>query len=80
MQSVGKTDLLSNRFHSEQSRESVVLPFTCRPSPSIITIAFRSINVRPLLLDLYSYGGSGPSGMFPLLLRELLMFWPLVLV
>ena len=38
--------------------------------------AFRSSEVRRLLLDLDPYGGTGPLGMFPLFLRELLMLWP----
>ena len=34
-ESVGKADLLSDHFHSEQSREAVDLPLTCHPSPSL---------------------------------------------
>ena len=31
-ESVGNSDLLSDRFDSKQSREAVDLPFTCHPS------------------------------------------------
>ena len=59
-ESVGKTDLLSNHFDSKQSWEAVDLPLTCHPSPSLTTIAFRSSEVRHLLLDLYPHSGTDP--------------------
>ena len=65
-ESVGKADLLSDHFDSMQSREAVNLPLTCHPSPSLTTFAFRSSEVRHLLLDLDPYGGTDPLGMFPL--------------
>ena len=64
--SVGKADLLSNHFDSKQSREYVDQLVTCHPSPSLITFAFRSSEVKRLLLDLDPYGGADPLGMFPL--------------
>ena len=39
-------------------------PLTCHPFPSLITSAFRSSEVRHLLLDWDSYGGTDPLGMF----------------
>ena len=63
-ESVGKTDLLSDHFDSKKSREAVDLPLTCYPSPRLTTFAFRSIEVRRLLVDLDPYGGG-------------LFFWPL---
>ena len=48
--SVVKADLLSDHFDSEQSRESVDLPLTCHPFPSLITFAIRSGEARRLLL------------------------------
>ena len=65
-ESVGKADLLSDHFDSKQSREAVDLPLTCQSSPSLTTFAFRSSEVRRLLLDLDPYGGTDPLGMFPL--------------
>ena len=44
-ESVGKVNLLSDHFDSMQSRESVDLPLTCHPSPSLVTFAFRSSEV-----------------------------------
>ena len=78
-ESVGKADLLSDHFDSKQSRETIDLPLTCLPSPSLTTFAFRSSEVRRLLLDLDPYGGTNPLGMFLLFLRKL-MLWPPVLV
>ena len=69
-ESVGKADLLSDHFDSRQSREAVDLPITCHPSPSLITFAFRSSEVRRLLLDLDPYGGTDPLGMFPRFLKR----------
>ena len=69
-ESVGKADLLSDHFDSKQSREAVDLPLTCHPSPCLTTFAFRSSEVRRLLLDLDPYGGSDPFGMFPLFLKR----------
>ena len=68
-ESVGKADLLSDHFDSKQSREAVDLPLTCYPSPSLSTFAFRSRDVRRLLLDLDPYGGADPLGMFFFLIR-----------
>ena len=69
-ESVGKADLLSDHFDSKQFREAVDLPLTCHPSPSLTTFAFRSREVRRLLLDLDHYGGTDPLGMFPLFLKR----------
>ena len=45
----GKADLLSDHFDSKQSGESVDLPPTCHPSPSLIRFAFRSSELMRLL-------------------------------
>ena len=68
--SVGKADLLSDHFDSNQSRPAFDLPLTCHPSPSLTSFAFRSSEVRRLLLDLDPYGGTDPLGMFPLFLKS----------
>ena len=60
-ESVGKAGLLSDYFDGKQSRESVYLPLT--------TFAFRSSEVRRLLLDLYPYGADILC-MFPLFLKR----------
>ena len=57
---VGKADMLSAHFDGKQSRYPVDLPSTCHPSPSLTTFAFRSREVKRLLLDLDSYGGTDP--------------------
>ena len=50
-ESVGKADLLLDHFDGKQSRESVDLPLTCHPSPGLTIFAFRSREVRRLMLD-----------------------------
>ena len=79
-ESVGKANLLLDHFDGKQSRESVHLPLTCRLSPRLTYFAFRSSEVRRLLLDLDPYGDSDPLVCFHFFLIEQLMFWPLVLV
>ena len=49
---------------SSPAGESVDLPLTCNPSPNITSFAFRSSEVRRLLIDFDPYGGSDPLGMF----------------
>ena len=68
--SFGKADLLSDYFDDKQSWEFVDLPLTCLPSPRLTTFAFRSSEVRRLLLDLDHYEGSDTLGMFPLFLKR----------
>ena len=73
-ESVGTADLLSDHFDGKQSSESVDLPLTCHPFPRLTSFAFRSSEVRRLLLDLDSYGGADPWVCFLFFLRELLKF------
>ena len=75
-ESVGEADLRSDHFDCVQSRESVNLPITCHPSPSLTTFAFRSREVTRLLSNLNNYGGTDPWVCFLFFLRELLMLWP----
>ena len=65
-----KADLLSGHFDSKQSRKVVDLSLTCHPSNIFATFAFRSSEVRRLLLDLDPYGGTDQLGMFPLFLKR----------
>ena len=66
----GKADLLSDRFDGKQPREYVYLPLFCRPSPRLTTFAFRSSEVRRLMLDSYPYEGTDLLCMFPLFLMR----------
>ena len=75
--SVGKTDLLSDHFDSKLSRVSGDLPLTCHLSPRLATVAFRSSEVRHLLLDLHPRPPLTNCVCFLSFLRELLIFWPL---
>ena len=59
-ESVWKAQMLSAHFDGKQSRDPADLPSTCHPSSSLTTFAFRSREVKRLLLDLDSYGGTDP--------------------
>ena len=69
-EAVRKADLVSNNFDRKQCKDSFDLALTCHPSPRFTSSAFRSSEVRRLLLDLDHYGGSDPLGMFPLFLKR----------
>ena len=62
--------MLSPHFEGKRSRDPVDLLSTCHPSFSLTTFAFRSREVKRLLLDLGSYGCTDPLGMFPLFLKR----------
>ena len=62
--------MLSAHFDGKQSRDLLDLASTCHPSHSLTTFAFRSRKVKRLLLNLDSYGGTDPFGMFPLFLKK----------
>ena len=79
-ESVGKADMLSAHFNGKQSRDPVDLPSTCHPSPSLTSFAFRSREVKRLLLHFDSYGGSDPLGMFALFLKKTAVVLALVLL
>ena len=78
-ESVGKADLLSDHFDSKQSREAVDLPFTCHPSSRLTTFAYRSNDVRRLLLDLHTYGGTTNWVCFLFFFKRTVV-WPPVLL
>ena len=69
-ESGGTADLLSARFDSKQFRKSVDVMLTCHPSPRLTTFAFRSSEVRLLLLYMDPCGGTDPLGMFHLFLKR----------
>ena len=68
-ESVSKADLLSDHFDSIQCSEAVDLLLTCHQSLSLTTFAFRSSEVRRLLLDLDPYGGTDPLSMYVSLIQ-----------
>ena len=69
-ESVGKADLLMDHVDGKHSRESVDRPLTCHPSLSLTSFAFRSSEVRRLLLDLDPYEGCDPLRLFPRFLKR----------
>ena len=67
----GKAALLSNYFDGKQSRDVVGCSASCHRRPKLCTFAFRSREVRRLLLELDPHGGVDPLGFFPVFFREL---------
>ena len=61
-----RAELFSSHFDGKQSREDITLLVSCHIRPSFCCIAFRSREVKNLLLDLESYGGCDPQGFFSL--------------
>ena len=69
-ESVGRAEMRSTDFDGKQSMDPVDLPSACHPSPSLTTFAFWSREVRRVLLDHDSYGGTDPWVLHPLFLRR----------
>ena len=60
-----KTALFAGVFDSKQSNDSLTMPQSCFPEAELTTFAFRSGEVKKLLLELVPYGSAGPDGIFP---------------
>ena len=65
-----KADLFLRHFDEKQSREEVTIPQTCFPEAQLTGLAFRSTELKKILLNLDSYGGTDPSGVFPLFFKK----------
>ena len=65
-----KATLFADVFDGKQSNEKLTVPQTCFPEAKLTGLAFRSREVKTLLLDLDAYGGAGPDGIFPLFLKK----------
>ena len=65
-----KAELLSEVFKSKQCGEPLALPPSCSPKPELTSMAFRSKEVKALLLDLDNYGGIDPNGLFPVFFKK----------
>ena len=61
-----KAVLLADIFDSKQCNEELTFPDSCFPEAKLSSMAFRSREIRNLLLDLDAYGGVDPNGIFPL--------------
>ena len=72
-ESVGKANLPQIILTASSPENLLIcrsLQVTCHSSLILITFAFRSSEIMRLLLDLDSYSGTDPSGMFPLFLQK----------
>ena len=66
-----KASLLRSQFNSKQCRGQFVHPLSCFPQYRCNSLAFRTSVLLRLLLDLGTYGGVDPLGVFPLFLKKL---------
>ena len=64
-----RASLLGALFDSKQCRELFLTPLFCFPLPFCNSLAFRTSVLRRLLLDLDSYGGVDPLGVFPVFFK-----------
>lgn len=65
-----KSTLLADVFDAKQSADELITPQSCHPEAKLIKIAFRSLEIKRLLLDVDPYGGAGPDGIFPLFFKK----------
>ena len=65
-----KANLLSDIFIQKQCNQELSLPLTCFPLPKLVSIAFRSNELKTFLCDLDAYGGTDPHGFFPLFFKN----------
>ena len=64
-----KSSLLASQFDIIQCREQLVTPLSCFPQPRCNSVVIRTPVLLPLLVDLDTYGGLDPLGVFPLSLN-----------
>ena len=66
-----KATLFADIFDSKQSNDKLTMPHSCFPEAKLTKLAFRSIEIKKkLILELDSYGGAGPDGIFPLFFKK----------
>ena len=61
-----KATLFVDVLESKQSNASLTMPQSCFPETELITFAFRSGEVKKVLLEFDPYSGAGPDSIFPL--------------
>ena len=61
-----KAALFADVFDGKQCGDELSMPLTCFPEAKLIKIAFRSRELKNLLMELDVYGGAGPDGIFPM--------------
>ena len=65
-----KASLLGSQFDSKQCREQVITPLSCFLQSRCNSLAFRTSVLLRLLLDIDTYGGVDPVGVFLLFLKK----------
>ena len=65
-----KATLFADVFDMKQSDDKLTIPQTCFPEAKLTALAFRSHEIKNLLLDLDAHGGAGPDGIFPLFFKK----------
>ena len=64
-----KVSLLGSQFDSKQCRWQFVTPLSCFPQSRCNSLACRTHVLLRLILDLVTYSGVDPLGVFPLFLK-----------
>ena len=67
---LAKWDSTMVTHSSKQCREQFVTPLSCFPQSRCNSLAFRTSVLLHLLLDLHTYGGVDPLGVFTLFLKK----------
>ena len=62
------SDLLSSSFNSKQNDKILNLTSGCHSEPILNSFAFRSSELKSLLIDLIQSSGVDQNGLFPLVL------------
>ena len=65
-----KAPPLGSQFDSKQCREQFVTSLCCFPKSRCNSLTFRTFVILRLLLNLDTYGGVDPLGLFPLFLMK----------
>ena len=65
-----KSSLVGSQFDSKQCCEQFVTPLSCFPQSRCNSLAIRITVFLRLLINLDTYGGGDPSGVFPLFLKK----------
>ena len=65
-----KASLLGSQLDSKQCREQFVTPLPCFPQSIYNYLVLRTSVLLHMLLDLDTYGGVDPLGVFPLFLKK----------
>ena len=65
-----KATLFANVFDRKQNNDKLTMPHTFVPEAKLTALAFKTQEIKTLLLDLDARGGAGPEGIFLLFFKK----------